>query len=199
MKEKYLALDIARRLRTQLQAKGLTVVMTRDSDQFIPLSNRPALANRIHADLFVSVHINANRNRAVSGIEVYYPRTSEVPASAQWPPSVRPAEIGTPSSLIKHILWDLVLWRTRLRSHKLASLICHSMRETLQVPCRGVKPARFVVLREAWMPAVLVEVGYVSNRAESNRLRTAEYRQAAAEAIADGIVTYIRELGTQHI
>ena len=199
LKEKHLALDIARRLRAQLQSQGLRVVMTRETDQFIPLSGRPAIANRLCADLFVSVHVNANRNRQVSGIEVYYPRESLVASSAQWPPLVSPADIGIPSMTVKQILWDLVLSRTRSQSRRLASDICHSMRDGLQVRCRGVKAARFVVLREAWMPAVLVEVGYVTNRVEAQRLGDADYRQAAAQFLARGIVSYVRQLGAQHI
>jgi N-acetylmuramoyl-L-alanine amidase len=199
LKEKHLALDIARRLRSALQDAGLTVVMTRDSDEFLPLSRRPGIANRADADLFVSVHINANRSRRVSGIEVYYPRVSVVSSSAHWPPSVSPSEVGVSSATVKQVLWDLVLGRTRSQSRRLASAICRTMREDLQVHCRGVKPARFVVLREAWMPAVLVEVGYLSNQAEAQRLGTAAYRQAAARAIAGGIIAYIRGLGAQHI
>lgn len=194
-----MALDVAKRLRTSLQRAGLRVVMTRDTDQFIPLSGRPAIANRLQADLFVSVHINANRNRNVSGVEVYYPRESVVSASAQWPPAIAASEIGVPSLEVKQVLWDLVLTRTRGQSRRLASTVCRSLRDGLAVPCRVVKPARFVVLREAWMPAVLVEVGYVSNRAESRRLATSEYREAAASAIARGILAYARELGAQHI
>ena len=199
LKEKVLALDIAKRLRTHLQREGLTVVMTRDTDQFIPLSERPAIANRMQADLFVSVHINANRNRRVSGIEVYYPRTSVVSSSAQWPPAVVPAEVAVPSTTVKQVLWDMVLRQTRSQSRRLASALCRSMRNGLQVHCRGIKPARFVVLREAWMPAVLIEVGYVSNQAEASRLSTVEYREAAAQCISDGIVDYVREQGAQHI
>ena len=199
LKEKHLALDIAKRLRTHLQGYGLTVVMTRDSDQFIPLSGRPAIANRLNADLFVSVHINANRNQRVSGIEVYYPRVSVVSSAAQWPPAVSPQEVAVPSATIKQVLWDLVLKRTRSQSRRLASALCPSMRSGLQVHCRGIKPARFVVLREAWMPAVLVEVGYVSNQAEARRLGSAEYREAAAQSISDGIIGYIREQGAEHI
>jgi len=199
LKEKHLALDIARRLRSHLQARGLTVVMTRETDQFIPLSGRPAIANRLRADLFVSVHINANRNRHISGIEVYYPRESVVASSAQWPPSVSAADIGIPSLIVKQVLWDLVLGRTRYQSRRLASTICRSMRDGLQVHCRGTKAARFVVLLEAWMPAVLVEVGYVTNRTEAQRLGSATYRQALAQAIASGIVSYVRERGAQHI
>ena len=199
LKEKQLTLDVARRLRRSLQEAGLNVVMTRETDQFIPLSGRPAIANRLQADLFVSVHINANRNRNVSGVEVYYPRESVVSSSAQWPPAVMPSEIGEPSTDVKQVLWDLVLARTRLQSHRLASTVCRSMRDGLQTPCQAVKPARFVVLREAWMPAVLVEVGYVSNRFEARRLGNSDYREAAAQAIARGIVSYVRELGAEHI
>ncbi len=198
LKEKYLALDIARRLRASLQAHGLTVVMTRDSDVFIPLSGRPAVANQLGADLFVSVHINANRNRRVSGVEVYYPRVSVVSAGAQWPPDVAPSEVYTPSTTVKQVLWDMVLGRTRSSSRRLALAVCRGMREYLRVSCRGAKPARFVVLREAWMPAVLVEVGYVTNEEEARRLASADYREAVADAIANGIVTYVRQLGVQH-
>ena len=197
LKEKHLALDIAKRLRAQLEEAGLKVVMTRQTDQFIPLSGRPGLANRLHADLFVSIHINANRNRRVSGIEVYYPRESVVSSSAQWPPSVTENEVAIPSTTVKQVLWDLVLGRTRSHAHRLASSICRSMRTQLQVSSRGTKPARFVVLREAWMPAVLVEVGYVSNEVEAGRLGSPTYRQAIAESIGEGVVSYIRDASAQ--
>jgi N-acetylmuramoyl-L-alanine amidase len=199
LKEKHLVLDMARRLRTNLQQAGFTVVMTRDSDQFIPLSKRPAAANRLGADLFISVHVNANRSSRISGVEVYYPRVSTVSGSAPWPPAVVTSEVGVPSTVVKEVMWDLVLGNARFQSRRLASSICRAMRNGLQVPCRAVKPARFVVLREAWMPSVLVEVGYVSNQSEASRLASAAYRQAAAESIADGIVTYIRSIGAEHI
>jgi len=199
LREKHLALDIAKRLRRSLEASGLSVVMTRETDTFIPLSGRPEIANRIGADLFVSVHINANNSRRVSGVEVYYPRTSVVSSSAQWPPSVLRHEIGIASLAVKQVLWDLVLGRMRSRSRQLAASVCHSMRKGLQASCRRVKPARFVVLRESRMPAVLVEVGYVSNQAEARRLGSAEYRERAARSIAQGIVSYIRGIGAQHI
>ena len=199
LKEKHLALDIAKRLRAELESAGLSVVMTRETDTFITLSGRPAMANRLKADLFISVHINANRSGGASGVEVYYPRTSVVSSWAQWPPDVYPSEVSLPSTTIKQVMWDLVLRRTRAQSRKLGHEICRSMRDGLQVPCRAVKPAWFVVLREAWMPAVLVEVGYVTNQREATRLGSPEYRAAAAHSIAQGIVSYIRGLGAQHI
>jgi len=200
LKEKSLVLDIARRLRDSLQTVGLSVAMTRDSDQFISLNRRPEIANGLQADLFVSVHVNANPNsHRISGVEVYYPRESVVSSTAEWPPFIASGEVGIPSLTVKQVAWDLVLVRTRSQSRRLASAICHSMHTALQVPCRAVKPARFVVLREAWMPAVLVEVGYVTNQAEASRLGTEAYRQAIAQAIADGVVAYVRGLGAQHI
>lgn len=199
LREKNLVLDISRRLKAELQSRGLTGVMTRESDQFIPLSGRPGVANRLGADLFVSVHVNANKSAGVSGAEVYYPRESVVSGSAQWPPGITAADVGFPSMAVKQVLWDLVLTRSRSQSRRLASTICRSLHSTLGVACRGPKAARFVVLRESWMPAVLVEVGYVSNRVEAQRLGLESYRQAAAEAIADGITSYAREQGLQHI
>ena len=198
LKEKELTLDMARRLKTELQQAGLRVVMTRESDRFVSLKRRPGVANRSNAGLFVSLHVNANRNRRVSGAEVYYPRESVVSSGGRWPPSVTPSEIGVSSPTIRQVLWDLVLGRTRSHSRHLASTVCGTLKGSLRVRCK-VKAARFVVLREAQMPAVLVEVGYVSNHAESRRLKSVEYRSAAARAIAQGIVSYIRTLGTQHI
>lgn len=198
LREKNLVLDMSKRLKGQLQGRGITAVMTRETDQFIPLSERASIANRMRADLFVSVHVNANKSASVSGAEVYYPRESVVSGAAQWPPNISPSDIGFPSNSIKQILWDLVLTHSRSRSRRMASTICRSMHNTLGVSCRP-KAAKFVVLRESWMPAVLVEVGYVSNRAEAQRLGQPEYRQAAAEAIAEGVAGYIREQGLQHI
>ena len=193
LKEKYLTLDMAQRLQSYLQSEGVNVVMTRETDQFVPLSGRPAVANRLRADLFVSVHINANRNRHISGLEVYYPRESVVASGAQWPPEVRSLEVAIPSTTVRQVLWDLVLWKTRFSSRRLATAVCHAMRGELRVPCRGVKAARFVVLREAWMPSILVEVGYVTNRAEATHLKSSDYREAAAAAMGKGILSYLRE------
>ena len=199
LEEKDLALDIARRLKTTLQTSGLSVTMTRESDHFVTLSRRPDIANRMAADLFVSVHINANRNQHVSGVEVYYPRESTVDAEAAFPPGMKPSEVSLPTTTITRILWDLVLSKTRRHSARMALHICRAMHSRLRVRCRWVRGARFVVLREARMPAVLVEVGYLSNRPEASRLASPPYRQAVAQAIAEGILAYIRGLGLQHV
>lgn len=194
LREKDLNLDIARRLRSQLTASGVSVVMTRDRDEFLVLSRRPSVANRLPADLFVSIHVNANRHRHVAGSEVYYPRESVITTSSALPPRVQPAEVASPSAVIRNVLWDLVLSRSRRASAEMASSICASMQRRLGVRCHGTRGARFVVLREAWMPAVLVEVGYLTNRREALLLGRPSYRQAVSEAIAEGVAAYARSL-----
>lgn len=198
LKEKDMTLDISRRLRGQLQAAGFSVTMTRDSDDFIPLSRRPAVATRTGADLFVSVHVNANRNKHIAGVEVYYPRESVVDAEASFPPRIGPDDVALPTTTVRRILWDLVLSRTRRQSAKLGLQICRTMRARLGARCRGVRGARFVVLKASRVPSVLVEVGYLSNRPEATRLATPEYRQAIAQSITEGIVAYTRSLGYEH-
>lgn len=193
LQEKSINLDITARLRDALRDAGFSAAMTRETDRFIALSARAAIANRLHAGAFISLHANANRDRHVSGAEVYYPRVSEVAAGAGWPPYISPAETDGDSGAIRHILWDLVLGHARAESRVLAAAICDALEHGLQTGCQ-VKAARFVVLREAWMPAVLVEVGYVSNEQDAGRLRDAAYRQSAAEAIARGVAAYARAL-----
>ena len=190
--EKDLALDIAKRLKTILEAKGVAVMMTRERDEFIPLSQRAAVANRLDADLFLSIHLNANTRHWVNGIEVYYPRESVVMDGIDFPPFVKPSEVGISSTSVKQLMWDMTLRNTRLQSENLAGELCHALSRELQAGCKDL-PARYVVLRESWMPSVLVEVGYMSNRDESSLLGQTDYRQRAAQAIADGLTAYIQQ------
>ena len=192
LREKNFTLDIARRLSTELRARGFAVQLTRDTDEFIPLSRRPAIASDWDADLFVSIHINANKRRSVSGAEVYYPRESVLSASAPLPSRLGPMDIAGDTPTVRRTLWDLILSQSRRQSVALASQICRAFRTALGTPCRGVHGARFVVLKEARMPAVLVEVGFISNHAESEKLRTGAYRQQVAQTIADALEAYAR-------
>ncbi|MBI4354330.1 MAG: N-acetylmuramoyl-L-alanine amidase [Candidatus Omnitrophica bacterium] len=194
LREKDLTLDITRRLKAELTASGFSVMMTRDHDEFLALSRRPAVANRSQADLFVSVHANANRQRQVSGVEVYYPRQSVIGSSMSLPPRIDAAEVDALTTTVRQVLWDVVLSRSRRESSAMARHICRALQARLGAPCRGTRGARFVVLREAWMPSVLVEVGYVSNRKEAQQLGRASYRQLIAKAIAEGLVSYANRL-----
>lgn len=159
-KEKDVDLDISKRLGDELRALGFNVILTRDKDKFISLFRRSEIANKSGADLFISVHANANRSRSLKGFEVYY-----LSASAE----------------------DNA---NRDKSKELAELICGAARENLEVREKSVMSARFYVLKGTLMPAVLVEVGYLSNEEEETRLRDYEYRIRVAGAIARGVLAY---------
>lgn len=195
LKEKNVTLDVARRLRDLLTQDGFRVVMTRYDDRFIPLHGRSGIANREGADLFISVHANSSRSRKVTGFEAYYlseatddhARALEASENASLP-----QEIGRPtSSESEAILWDLLYTENRLESLELASYACRGLsRQGLPVGNRGVKSARFAVLKGAHMPAVLMEVGFISSPDEETRMRRPQYRQRLAEGIRKGILSF---------
>lgn len=199
LREKTVTLDIARRLQDLLARDGFHVVMTRSEDRFIPLYGRTALANREGADLFVSIHANASRSRAADGFEAYYlseatddhARALEASENADLP-----EELGESVPSDTHaILWDLLYTEHRVESSELAANICRGMTgSSLASRSRGVKSARFAVLKGTRMPAVLVEVGFITHPGEESHLRSSEYRQRIAEGIRRGILTFRDEL-----
>lgn len=196
LKEKDVNLDIAKRLATLLKAQGVGVVMTRDHDIFKPLPTRVKIANDANADLFVSIHSNANRVRSLKGFEVYCisPSSSDYKrAQNAVDDSILPYEqdcLGSPSRTLKMILWDMVYTYNRAESIQLARSVCSSIRKDIDVPILGVKGANFFVLKGTNMPAVLIEIGFVSNSNEERLLRNSYYRQQLAEAICTGIAEY---------
>ena len=199
LREKSVTLDIAKRLRDLLTRDGFRVVMTRSDDRFIPLYGRPAVANRAGADLFISIHANASRSRKADGFEAYYlseatddhARALEASENAQLP-----GDLGSSvSSDTQAILWDLLYTEHRAESLELAGAICRGMSaHTTHSKNRGIKSARFAVLKGARMPAVLVEVGFITHVEEEAQLRRADYRQRVAEGIRRGILSFRSEL-----
>jgi N-acetylmuramoyl-L-alanine amidase len=176
--EKTLVLDIAFRVERLLREQGVEVVMTRRSDVFVELSERAAIANRARADAFVSIHLNWAADASVNGVETFYmPRVgaaSAVRASARFDNGQRFAgneNDGANELLSQHV------HRALLSATGAAD--------------RRVRGARFAVLRDARIPATLVECGYLSNAAEERRVLTEEYRERIARGIANGIVSYL--------
>jgi len=147
-------LDVSQKLAQILEQNGLQVVMTRQDERTIDLAPRTQLANRISADLFVSVHANAvgGGRTEVNGVETYYYQSGNL----------------------------------------LAQYIQNSILQTMRMNNRGVKQARFYVLRNTQMPAVLVEVGFVTGSDDSQILANPDNRTRIAEAIAQGILQYIQ-------
>ncbi|MDD4895069.1 MAG: N-acetylmuramoyl-L-alanine amidase [Candidatus Omnitrophica bacterium] len=201
LKEKDVNLDIAKRLAKLLRDDGIEVVMTRSTDDYISLERRVAIANNSKADLFVSIHANANRVRSLNGLEVYYitPHANDSKRALQSAQNValnldRSSFAYTPSLNLKAILWDMKHTSNRAESVKLARNVCISAGSSLDTKIIGIKGAPFYVLKGAHMPAVLIEVGFLSNYNEERLIRNSFYRQQLAESIEMGITKYARNL-----
>jgi N-acetylmuramoyl-L-alanine amidase len=199
LREKDVNLDIAKRLAKLLDNEGVKVVMTRSTDKFIPLSRRVDIANNANADLFISIHSNANRVRGLNGLEVYYvsPNLSDSRRAFSAAQSSRlnldRSCFASDSLNLKATLWDMIYASSRAESITLARSICRSIDHESDTKVLGVKGANFYVLRGARMPAVLIEIGFVTNPHEELLLKNGYYRQQIAEAIAGGIDNYARD------
>jgi len=199
LREKHLVLDISRRLKKILTAKNIQVILTRSGDRFVPLWKRANIANKKKADLFISVHANSFRKRRARGFEVYHlsEATDDIAKAMEAAENksikLERNSIARYSSNTEAIVCDLMFDEDKKVSYELARYICNSARKKLYVRDRGVKGARFKVLKKTQMPAVLVEVGFVSNRKEEKKLKDASYRQKVAQAIANGVLSYKRK------
>ena len=193
-KEKDLNLGIALELKKLLDADdNYEVVLTRKDDKFIPLAERTNIANENNADLFISIHCNANFDKAASGFEIYFlsekATDSEAAATATLENSVIELE-GAPTkkrALLQDMLWSMALNEYINDSSELAGFIASETPPRLQVVNRGVKQASFYVLRGSKMPAVLVESAFVSNFEEEAKLNTAAFKASVADSIYEGI------------
>jgi len=197
-KEKVITLKIAKILARMLREKlGLKVILTRKDDSFVPLRRRAEIANQNKADLFVSIHCNSNRSRRVRGFEVYFlghAKTDHARAVAQMEnSSIRfEANGGDKKTLedLGFILWDLAQNAYLEESSYLAELVTYAMGEKLNIPNRGANQNIFYVLVGAFMPSILVETAFLSNRQEERFLRSRSGQQKIAEALFDGILRY---------
>ncbi len=197
--EKDLALQIATRLKSSLEARGIHAELTRRTDEFISLPERTRIANNASADLFVSIHLNSSPNTDTTGIEVYYLNNTTDRAT------IRLARMenggadgfgGSNDSNLNYILTDL---RQNYKAAEAASVARMIDAQTvadldaglgLNVNALGAKMGPFYVLVGAHMPAVLVECGFLSNSGEARRLEGAGYQDVLAGAIAGAVVHY---------
>ncbi|MBS2023704.1 MAG: N-acetylmuramoyl-L-alanine amidase [Deltaproteobacteria bacterium] len=195
VREKDVALSIAKKVAERLRALGFEVVLTRDRDVFLSLDERTRLANEAGADLFLSVHCNSARKRTLSGVETW---TLNVAADryAKRLAAFENADAGRHVSDLKMILADLFTKVNAGDARELASAVQSAMVRTIRsrvgpVKDNGVKHALFYVLLGAKMPAVLVETAFLSNPTEEKRLKAAKYQDSAAEAIARGVKDFV--------
>jgi N-acetylmuramoyl-L-alanine amidase len=175
--EKDFALDVALRARELLEAQRYKVVMTRSSDIFVPLETRADIANRTANSILVSVHFNSSStNAAASGFEIFSIAPRGAPASND---GVRERDLREePGNAVD------------LPSAALAATVYHSLLGHIPIFDRGLKHARFAVLRRCTRPAVLVECGFASNGPESALIGSPAWRRKLAEAIVEGVDNY---------
>jgi N-acetylmuramoyl-L-alanine amidase len=179
--EKDLTLDVSLRLKALLERAGFEVVMTRDSDVYIPLVKLPKVANRAKADLFVSLHFNAAVSKSASGFESYA-LTPQYQASSKYP---RPTSRDT----IRYRGNDNDPWNALITYHLERALV-----NGLGGPDRGMKRARWSVLKGLECPGVLTELGFMSHAGTAKKLRSPEYRQKLAQSLYEGIADYRKRL-----
>jgi len=193
--ESELVLDIAQRVAKLLgQKPGFEVVLTRSTDEFIPLEERTAIAKREEADLFLSIHANASRNTAARGIETYilnFATNPDAEAVAARENATSAQTMGALPSILKAIAAN----NKRDESRELATILQTGLIRRLRMTSSdvrdlGVKQAPFVVLIGADMPSVLAEISFLTNKADAALLKKESYRQQIAQAICDALVKY---------
>jgi len=195
-REKDLTLAISKKLKGMLEDQGIRAILTRSGDSFVSLAKRARMANESGSDLFVSVHINASRSLSMSGFECYYlsDTTDDDALAAEAGKTAAPklasdAQVSRSRSLTK-TLWDMTISENRRESAELAGSICSAVETSLTARNRGIRAARFYVLKYTRIPAVLVEIGYISNKREEARMRDSRYLDNITDAVARGILAY---------
>ncbi|MFQ5829401.1 MAG: N-acetylmuramoyl-L-alanine amidase [Candidatus Methylomirabilia bacterium] len=200
LEEKDVVLDVVKRLARMLEERlGIRVALTRTRDTFVPLKERTTFANAQGADLFVSIHANAHRSTAHRGVETYFLSSEASDDEARQVAALenRVIQLEGPASrtnkdVLKTILWDLAQSEFMEESSRLAETVLDSLARSLKMANRGVKQAGFYVLGGAAMPAILVEIGFLTNRKEEQRLMSSSHREGVARAIYVGLADYKR-------
>jgi len=193
--EKNVVLDVTLRLGRLLHRRlGADVIYTRHDDTFIPLRERTAIANRAHADLFVSIHANSSPEKDAEGVETYFlnltqnARALNVAARENAAGQMGEHELQT---LLQSITADDKRQESQALGHDLEVSLSHALHEDN----RGVKSAPFIVLIGAHMPSVLAEISFLSNAHDARLLARPSYRQRIAEGLYRGIARYVKSLG----
>ncbi len=208
VQEKVLTLILARDLEARLtQRLQVRVVLTRTDDSKLPLDTRTAIANQNKADLFVSIHLNSSLGAGAHGAETYFlssqatdTRTATAAASENvggagaagaTGGAATPADDGQETQDLQMILWDLAQSHHLSESQRFAGLVQAELNQALDLKDRGVKQAPFRVLMGAAMPAVLVELGFISNPDEESKLQNPAYRADLVDALVRAIGRYL--------
>ena len=200
VQEKDVVLDVTRRAARMIEeGLGIKVVLTRSTDVFVPLRERTNFANKQRADLFVSVHANAHPRSVSEGVETYFLSSEATDNESRQIAAIENevVQLENPQSrqktdLLRSILWDMAQSEFQQESSFLAETVQDSMTQSLRLTNRGVKQAGFYVLGGAAMPAILIEIGFLTNPKEERKLASPEHREAIARAIYASLAEYKR-------
>jgi len=199
LQEKEVNLAVSLALRDLLVKAGIDAILTRESDVDVPLERRTVIANQKRADLFVSIHCNAVRDRKRAGVETFFLNISSDPSVIE----LAATENATSTKNIGEMktILEKIVQNSKIRESKdLAEAVQRNLVRTLSqdppaCPNLGVWGGPFWVLIGGEMPSVLIEISHLSNAKEEAKLKTPKYRALAAQGIYDGIMEYIRSLG----
>lgn len=207
IKEKDINLGIAKRLEKLISQKmSATVILTRTDDTFLPLEQRAVIANKNQADLFISIHANASYRKGASGVETYFLSFDASDEDAKRAADFENAVVSIGNNQdnndkdiddLKSILMDMAQTEFLKESSELAEIIQENLCRIIKVENRGIKQAPFFVLAGAAMPAVLVEVGFISNSKDEKRLTEQRTQDAIAGAIFKSIIRFEGVLKTR--
>ena len=192
--EKDVVLDVALRLGKLLQGLGAEVIYTRATDRYLPLEARTAIANREGADLFVSIHANSSPDRDARGVETYYLNFTTSAESLEV--AARENTVSRrPVSELRDLVQKIAQQNRIAESHEFADDVQTGLAHNLSGERnRGVREAPFIVLTGANMPAILTEISFLSNSQDEGNLKSSHYRQQIAQALYDGISSYVNGL-----
>lgn len=196
IKEKDIALSLSKKIHEQLQKKGFSSYLTRSVDRSVSLAERAEIAEKIEADLFISVHINSSDKSSPRGFETYYLDNHD-DSAVKKVEQVENKDLKGEELIINKILTDLVISRTVTSSKGLATSIHARIHDKVgkkyKMKDRGVKPGLFYVLALTKRPAILLEVGFLSNSKELAKMLKDDLQDSYALAVADGIQDYLKK------
>lgn len=199
--EKDLALQFAKRIYTKLQKK-YSVFLTRSVDRTVSLEERAELADKIKADLIISVHMNSSFGRNSNGFETYY-LDNHKDVAIKKVEEVENKGLKGDALIVQQILTDLVVSKTVSTSKSLAKFVHTNISKGIKrrygMKDRGIKPGLFYILALSKRPGILLEVGFMSNPKSLNKMRQRQFQEIYAKAVARGIDQFVRQLTSNKI
>ncbi len=198
VQEKSVVLNIARKLAKKMKSQlGCNIILTRSTDKYLPLEGRTAIANTQNADLFISLHCNAAKNKKLAGVETYFLNLAtddEAINVAARENATSRKNISDLESILNDLMKNAKINESGRLSNHVQDAICTGLSKRYKgVHNLGVKQAPFYVLLGATMPSILIETSFISNKVECDRLLDAGYQNHLCDAIVDGVETYIKE------